>query len=419
MDYSGNIKQGDYYFDQQDFPNALKYYTLAKQENPDSYTTLLKIANTHMAYHQADQALPYYQELKQNNQPIKDIDLKLALAHLNSGNIQMAKEIFWNLNQANPQDFQVRYYQALILLIANDFEQAKEVFEELKKDEVPAEFKDKAKIYLEAFDFFDYFQEGEAIYLKTLMAKAMVDTGEFNIALASLQEIITTKPDYHDAWVLSGYCYIKINKAAEAIDSLNQARALNPDNPLVDFYQGLANYSLNNLPEAAKYLQNALKKDLKESNEANKYLADIYLQQNEYSKASVIYENLLTQTQPNIEIYEKLVSIYLTKTNNLDRAEFLANTSLQNFPNSAVSNALMGAVYYHKESLQNAKKYLEQSLQIDSNLDIANLYIGMLYESINSNDLAENHYLAAYKNSQDSGTKELAAEKYNKLKQKE
>ena len=203
-------------------------------------------------------------ETEEENIQNNTSELNQAISLINEGKTTEAREILINELQKSPNSVQIQIEIGRTYLYENKIEQAKDVFWQMDKniaavqmyrsivlffyqqfDDSRDELSQTAHPSLyNAFETFDYYQESENSYLKALYSKALIQVDEHQAALFILSELIQNNPNYRDAWIMLGYCYLKIGLMDDAIHALEKAYNLDPEKAEALYYLGVA-YSLN------------------------------------------------------------------------------------------------------------------------------------------------------------------------------
>ncbi len=92
-------------------------------------------------------------------------------------------------------------------------------------------------------------------------AQAALDRAEFLDALEHLEAIAKENPDFPDALVKLGVCYLETGQLPQAVKALGQAVAVEPDNAQAHYLLGSAAGSSGDLDRAAACYRRALELD--------------------------------------------------------------------------------------------------------------------------------------------------------------
>jgi tetratricopeptide (TPR) repeat protein len=308
-----------------------------------------------------------------------------------------------------------KYYQGIVSIYFGEYENGKNMLKDAIDLPGSDEYSIKAKNYLAAFDEFNSNQGGQQAHLKTLIARSFVQTGEYQLAIPLLFSVINDKKDYRDAWIILGYAYLNTEKYAEAIEALEEAKKLDPQEPDTLFFLGLGYYGVNDLNKAVGYLENARKNGYEPRIQIDQKLAEIYLQLKQYQKAALSYEEVIALNHDDVNYFIRPMWIYLERLNQATSATTLAQKALATHPGDAMSYNLVGWAKIGEGKFDEAAIYLNQALKIDPKLSAVYLNFGALNEKKNNTADAINYYKKAFLLGNGSSISGAAADKYNQL----
>ncbi len=409
-------KNGDDFLNKDDLENAVANYQKALEIKPDSTDLILKLGDTYLKNNQTDEARELFTQATKSKPDSIDLNIALARTYLSIRQIENAKKIIWNLAQENPR---VQYYKGIITILYKDFDGAQKIFQEIAKT-IPAPAQsllENNQKFLDAYQNFSYYKGSEKTFLELLLAKAMTATNEYQAAIPLLYDILNTKNNYRDAWIVLGYAYLNINMPNDAIDALIQARDLTPQKPETLFYLGLAYFAKDDLDKAIYYIEKADKNGYEPKDQINLKLGDLYLLKQDYQKSSNNYEKVITKNTKNMDIFVRAVWLNIEHLDQPEKALILSRQALSTHPNDAMSYNLLGWSYTALGEYDEAKKNLDTAISMQPNLDAANLNYGWLSEKSGDNNQAKAYYKRAYALGRGNSISKLAATRYNFLNQ--
>lgn len=411
-------KLADEYLENEYYEKAIDNYEKAASLSPNSLEILLKLGDAYLKNNQPDQAKETFTTAAKIKPDSIDIKISLARSELNARQIEKAKEIIWLLDETNNT---VKYYKAITLILYKDFDGAKKQFEAIyKADPKPTgDILKKTEKFMEAYTTFSYYKESDKIFLQLLLAKALTGVQENQAAIPLIYDILNTKNNYRDAWIILGYAYLNINKPDDAIDALTQAKDLTPEKPETLFFLGLAHFAKNDLNKAIYYIEQADKYGYEPKEQINLKLGDLYLLKEEYKKSAKKYEVVLKTNTKNMEVFIRAIWINIDKLNDPKKALELAQKAQEKYPKTAMSYNLLGWSYTALGDFDQAKENLQTALSLEPAFDAANLNYGWLYEKQGNALLAKEYYKKAYFLGKGNSIGTLAAVRYNKLTEKE
>jgi len=412
---NGNYeKVGDDFLNQDDFSNAIANYEKALEQNPNSIDLMLKLGDTYLQNNQTDDARNLFNNALKTKPDSIDVNIALTRTYLAMREIENAKKTIWNLDDKN---LRAKYYKGIIAILYKNFDGAKKIFEDVKNSTPKPEqsLLDNNQKFLDAFQNFSYYKNSEPIFLELLLSKAMTATNEYQAAIPLLYDILNSKNNYRDAWIVLGYAYLNINKPSDAIDALTQAKDLTPEKPETLFYLGLAYFAKDDIDKAIYYVEKADQQGYEPKDQINLKLGDLYLLKKEYKKSADNYESVIAKNPKNIDIFVRAVWLNIEELDHPEKALSLSQKALETHPNDAMSYNLLGWSYTAIGNYDEAKKNLDKAIGMNPNLDAINLNYGWLFEKSGDSTQAKEYYKKAYVLGHGNSVSKLAATRYNSL----
>lgn len=234
----------------------------------------------------------------------------LALSYQYMKNYDMAIVTYNKFLELNNNDYDGLYNLALTYYMKENFSKAVEFFEkciEIKKDEDG--IKSLILAYLsqnevqKASDFADQILQipGNGIKLYYTIAKVFENKNSFNKeftyidkAIEMYSKIIEKDPAYFDAYLSISICYAKKGEWENSVVFCQKALEVNPKAYEANNQMGLVYYCCNEVKEAVKYYETALK--LKPNGDYKIY-----------SNLGYAYEKM-GQTDKAVKIFTQLIS---------------------------------------------------------------------------------------------------------------
>jgi len=392
---------------------AIAEYQAANALSPKSADPFMKIGRIQLLtadYPKAETNFKKAIELQPGN---VDAQIYLGRTLLQERKIDDARVIFNKMDPTNNQT--VAYYQGILDAYAGDYDNSKKLLDKAISIGTSTDLTKKAQNYLAAFSEFDFNQEGAPTHLKTLLGRSFAQTGEYQLAIPLLYDVIKNEKDYRDAWIILGYCYLNTSDYQDSVEALEQAKKLDPQDSQTFFYLGLAYYGKSDLQQAAADLEQAKSLGFQPVIQIDQKLAEIYLEMKNYEKSAQLYENVVALNDTDINYYIRPIWIYLEKTNEPIKAVSLAQKAYNNHPNQPMSYNLIGWAEVGNNQFAEAQKNLQKALDLDPKLDAAYLNFGLLWEKEGQADKALSYYSKAYKLGNGNSITNAAAERYNNL----
>ncbi len=410
--YEEQMLKGNLYEKNGNHSQALKAYEIAVEIDPNTIDPLREMGRIYLRtkdYLRATVSFEKALALKP-----QDTELKVYLTRALIGNrkISEAKDIINTVSEDNQLS---SYYKGVLAAYAGNYDESKKYFSttlSLNTDKITSQ---KADNFMKAYEEYTANQGSPSLHLKTLLGRSMNQTGEYQIAIPVLYQVVNEKKDYRDAWILLGYSYLNIEKYEDATEAFKTAKKLDPEKPDTYFYLGLTYYANNQLEEAAQNLELAKKFHFPEAVWVDQKLAEIYLQLKKYDKSAENYENVVSINTDNAHFFIKPVWIYIDRLQEPEKAVEIAKKAVYQHPDDAMSYNLLGWALLAVGDTEGSEKSLIIARNLNPNLDAVSLNFGMLYEKKGEKEKALTWYQDAFKQGKGNSISTVAAERYNQL----
>lgn len=412
LNYEERLRKGNQLMDKGFYELAANEYAFAinlQEENPSAHYML---GQAYLALHKPDKAAEQFDRARALAPSELAYDVAYGQALIENEQFEEAQALFDGFTKEMQE---AKYYGAVLDSTYDRFEDAEEKFQraaELKGSIL----ENNIQIYLDVFADFQEQQDAQEIYLKTRLAKAMVDTKLYSLAEFTALDVLESKSDYRDAWILLGYAKLKRQDLQEAEDAFNQAKKLDAIKPETHYFLGLTHFEQGEHEECIQSMELALLYNFEPQVEAYRKIAESQLALERYNEALEAYEYLVKIDASKIELFTTPVWIAISKIHDLDRALSLSEDAVSNFPFSAQSHNLLAWTYMEREQLDEAEKAIQKSFDLNPNLAESHLTAGKLRQAQGNLEGAKWEYKKAYELAEsDSDVSQEAAEAYNTL----
>lgn len=415
LTYTQRIQKGDDYFEQAFYTLAAEQYAQAALLAPSQIEPYLRLIETHLKLRNYEKALANIEtvlSLDPNNDQAKyaQIQAKIKLSAF-----EEAKTLLNAFPAGTTFNAQILYYQGLFAALANDNEGAKARFNEVLTASPEANLSEKVNRILEAYTTFEATQAAQEQYLDILLAKALNENEEYELAIHILKETLKVRGDIRDGWILLGFAYLNLENYSFARTAFDKAYSLDSTWSTTQYFLGITHKELGNYEDAIVYFNAALKGDFKAKIVLQNHLADLYFETKDYAKAVNAYEEVLAVNQQDINAFVRPIWLYLDYLEEPQKALKLAQAALAAFPDSAMSYNLVGWSYIGMGDYKNANANLQKALQLDPELPAAHYNSGLMNEKWGNYELALENYQEAYQLDPNGSIGNLAAQHYNAL----
>lgn len=410
--YEERMERGDYYSNNAFLSLAVNEYTKASQIHPNEAEPYFKLGKSQMLLDNYEKSQTNLEKAIEIHPENPEYLVYLGKNYIKQTNFEKAKATFQQTDSSNPE---ILYYLALSDLLTNDNTSAETKLKKVLETTEDVKLKEKTANLLNSYEEYSLFKGGKEIHLRTLLAKSLNQVEEYEISLAILKDILNQKVDYRDAWILSGYAYLNLEKYDFALDSFRNAYDLDSEKPETQYFLGLTYFELGQTEDALTYLNIALKNGFEPQIQVKQKLGDIYLAKKDYEQAVEMLEAVLELNNGDVNTFIRPVWIYLDFLNDPDKALELAQKAYKLHPESAMTFNLLAWSHLGKDEFLKAEEYLKKATTIDPNLQAAWYNLGRVYEGLEDKEKALENYQKAYEMGKDSSIGNIAAKAYNEL----
>tara|TARA_X000001036_G_scaffold24036_1_gene20129 strand:+ start:533 stop:2143 length:1611 start_codon:yes stop_codon:yes gene_type:complete len=371
VDYK--ISLGKKYIALNNYELSLDVFNGIALKNPKNADVLFIIGDLKAELNDVDGALLYYQEAYNvDNELILALEVAAQLAY-NSNHRDLPK-IFKKLLLADPSNSE--YMRGF--LESKNGGNVEELIDLLELEELKANPFYNNLFNQIALEFIRQgrFQTAEEYLNKSLSKK---DDDRFALYYLSLvyREIarndlsleVSRKhssyyPNEKEGYINSSLALISLQRFDEAIDELNIAAALFPEDFEVNYFLGLSNYSIQNFVNAEKYYLKSFTID-SNSVAAMHGLAMTYDQNQEWDKSDDLYTKLIALNDQDAQAYNNFAYSLVERGEDLDYALSLSSKAIEISPQTSAYLDTIGWIYYKLSDLDKAKEFISKAILYD------------------------------------------------------
>lgn len=362
-------------FDQNKYQEALQTYVKAYELDKSSNLAIIGVAEVYFELDRQDLVQQNLQNALAKGDLTYDGKILVVKSHLLKQDLPNARQAYQSIQPESNQKLLLGFY---IDSLSSNLKSGRDKLETIIKsnsNDEPSQIATKLK---ESLAVYDTFVDSPKSYLFAIIGKTLIEQNQFVIARPFLFGSIEDKNDYRDAWLMLGYSYLLSNKNEDAQKALERAKQIDPYNPEVYFYLGLAQQKNSQNDLAIENLKKASSFGFRSSKDSLVQLANsLYLEKN-YAESSDYFIRASQVGVLSLEDYTKLVWMNLEQLNNPSLAVTISLEALQNYPTTPMANNLVGWAQLGAGNLTEANKYLKLALEQDPNLDAAYLNLGFL-----------------------------------------
>jgi tetratricopeptide (TPR) repeat protein len=322
------LRVGDFYMAQKDYPQAIQYYQEAERINPKGTAGLQKRALAAMlAGLQYDNARRLVDQILKEN-PSDEVALRMRADLLintrKPANGAAAVQILQGLLNSHPNepDPPLRLNLGRAYLLKGDLAGARAEFEEAireRKDFAEAQY-ELGKLYLRRQQPGDALQAANAAVAlrptdrrgRLLQAWSLQSTGDLVKARNILEQLIKESPKDANARLQLGLLSLSQGNYREAVDRLEELREDGDPNPSIVTNLASAYVHLKQFSKAQQILSDELKK-LPRSEALREDLAETSALTGDYNLAIVQFQKLIDQDPKSARLRFRVGEVYQAK----------------------------------------------------------------------------------------------------------
>jgi tetratricopeptide (TPR) repeat protein len=324
--------------------DAWRAYMNAHPTNPEPYghLGLLEARQGHYK-----EAIPYYRKALAMKPNVPGLRLNFALALFKSGDLKAAIPEFTAILKAAPPDSPDA--QRLTILIG---------MSHYGLGEYPA----AAPFLKQAAD-----RDPQNLPLRLALAHSYMWSKQFKYVLDVYHEILALDPDSAEADMLAGEALDEMKDNAGATQMFRNAVKANPREPNAHFGLGYLLWSQKIYPEAASEFRAELANDPNHI-QATVYLADTYIQMNQFSDARPLLEKAV-QMEPSASLAHLDLGIIYTEADRKEDALRELTLAAKLAPNDVNVHWRLGRLYRSMGRKEEAKVEFDKASTLNKAAD--------------------------------------------------
>ncbi|MEQ1849328.1 MAG: tetratricopeptide repeat protein [Candidatus Peribacteraceae bacterium] len=359
------LKQGELFEYRGEWKKAEEKYQRSSEVG-GGVLALKKLAAIQLQRRSYDAAKSTIDHLEDGGASREDIQFLRGILALRSGKPSDASSAFRAI-ESDPKGI---YGQALVAIARKDMEGAKTFLVSAQASADPT-IRSYATTMLEAIAEFALFPESSDAHLMTLVARALAETNECEVALSLVLPVTNAKPQYRDAWIVRGFCEFTTERTTEALASLERAYSLDPEKPEIQYFLARTHAALGDPDNAVTYLQYAILNGFKPERDARELLAEYAKELGQTELALTQYTIIAEENDGGIEEYGRAIELAAsTDVHALDALD-LAKKAQKKWPDDAQVIALLAVASHNAGLPEDAKRYADRSIAIDPKNELA------------------------------------------------
>ncbi|MBI3618636.1 tetratricopeptide repeat protein [Candidatus Peregrinibacteria bacterium] len=320
---------------------------------------LKKLAQAELQLREFDAAHATLVTLEQQGARSEDLLLLQVLLALHTGDAQTAQRL---LSQA-AESPQKHYGSALLAIVQGNHDTAKTELQTVESGWEPG-LREYARTLQGAYDEYALFPQSKEIHLQTLLARALAQVDECELALPILGNVVNHRDDYRDAWTVKGFCELTTQRLQSALASLERAYTLDPEKPETQYFLGRAYAALKDGKNAITFFEYALKNGFTPEKEVRRALAAEAQETNDSALALEQEQAMRQASDAELVDFEGFVSLALAAGKN-DDAFAAAQQAAKKWQDNAEAQELYGLTAQATNHKDEAIAALRHALELD------------------------------------------------------
>ncbi|MBI1813337.1 tetratricopeptide repeat protein [Candidatus Peregrinibacteria bacterium] len=353
-----HLHKGDVLALQGDWPSAEAEYQQAAHAQ-GGIPALKKLAQAELQRREFTAAQTTLVTLGQQGARSEDLLLLQILMALHRGDRTTVQTL---LNQA-AESPQKHYGAALLAIVQGRSDDAKTELQAVENGWEPG-LREYARTLRGAYDEYALFPESKEIHLQTLLARALAQAQECELALPMLTSVVHQADDYRDAWIVKGFCELTMERPSDALASLERAYALDPEKPETQYFLGRSYAALKDGKNAMTFFEYALKNGFTPEKEVRRALAAEAQEAGDAALALEQEQAMMQASDAELADFEGFISLALAAGKH-DDAFAAAQQAAKKWPDSAEAQELYGLTAQAANHREEAIAALRHALELD------------------------------------------------------
>ncbi len=334
----------------------------ASVEAGGGLTALRKLAQAQLQRRDIDAARDTLRRLRAAGARDEDLVLLESIIHLRSGTLEDARRLL----DGSGDSPQKQYGLGLLAIIEERHDDARAALSTVLGGWEPT-LRGYAKTLLGAYEEYDLFENSPETHRATLLARALADVGECELALPLLARTLAAQDDYRDAWIVQGFCQLTTERPDEAKLSFERAYAIDPQKPEIQYFLGRTLATLGDHAGAITYFQYALQNGFTPAADARRLLAAEAFAVGDVQVALQELDVLTQDPAATIDTFSDFVTAAIS-ADKAEEAYARAQESVARFPEDARAHELLGWAAAETDRTDEARLELAKALTLDPSL---------------------------------------------------
>ena len=391
------ISLGKKYIALNDLNSSLEIFEALAQNQTNNAEILFIIGDLKSQLKDIDGALVYYQEAydKDNSLTLAlEVASQLAMEFNHRDAALVTKKLLLS-NPSNPE-----YLKLYIESIAqkNNLDEIESLLDndELKSNPfINNLYNQLAYEYLRN----GYYDKSEQFFEKSLeindkdrfalyyLSTLYRESGKFDQSIALSEQHISSYPNEQEGYINKSISLLSLQRFDTVIEELSDALKMFPEDFEVNYFLGLAHYSLKEFEDAEVFYKKALSLDTS-SIPAMHALAMVYDQNKKWDKSDKLYTDLITINTKDAQAYNNYAYSLIERNEETDYALTLAKKAIELSPKTSSYLDTIGWIYFKLNDFEQAKEFIGQAIVYDESSSVVLEHYGDILIELNELDEA-------------------------------
>ena len=198
-----------------------------------------------------------------------------------------------------------------------------------------------------------------------LLARALAQVNECEIALPLAQKATQSLPSYRDAFLVKGYCELVTERTSQALATFERAYAIDSEKPEIQYFLARTYKAMNDTRNAITFLQYAIINGFKPERDARELLAAYAIDASDTALALEQYAAIIEDAPEDISATETYVSLAIRIPGKSEDAYQAALSLKKRLPNDPNALALLAEASQASGKREEAANNAEAALRLD------------------------------------------------------
>lgn len=335
-------------------------------------TALRKLEQAQLQIRDIPAARSTLEKLRRAGARSEDLLLVETIILLRTGELVKAGQLL----QSSPASPQQHYGLALLALVQGNHEETRKQLQDVMNGWEPV-LRTYARTLLAAYDEYALFPNSPGVHLDTLLARALAQVQECELALPLLSRVTQAQADYRDAWIVQGYCELTTARSREALASFEQAYNLDPEKPEIQYFLGRSYAAMEDSANAITFLRYALQNGFQPEADVRRLLAKQAARAGQMDLALEQEDALTRLPDATLDAFRSYADAAL-RFGKKEEAVLKAIDATAKWPEDARAWEFMGDIAVAAEKKDEAKRAYETALKKNPNLNAVREKMGRL-----------------------------------------